>query len=308
MTGNGRFSLRESLALADASLRAAAPAAGARAFGLPAEDPLRLSLPPLAGSGGLLPGAGVLRVVGSLYLHSELEQAGVVAVAELLAGNRYTLGVTGERAARLLEEFARLGRQWYDRDSRTRLFARLFGLGAAARPGEGREVNREFQQLLANLCGSVVGYGEQFRFRQRPTMAQEALVRQVATDLLVNLGARQYGDTTTAAAQIQEQLRRAVELLSDEGVGARFAARGMWDVLRKILGRETPDLGRLITRGQTGQRLFDWLASALPLITETPPTRPLLAADSPVFTLAASWLEASGFRVDNKGAATQRVA
>jgi hypothetical protein len=308
MTGNGQFSLRQSLALADASLRAAAPAAGALALGIAAEDPLRLNLPPLTGSGGLIPGAPVLRVVASLYLHAELEQAGVVAVAELLAENRYTLGVMGERGARLLEEFARRNRQWYDRDSRTRIFARLFGQGQAARPGEGREVNREFQQLLANLCGAIVGYSEQYRFRQRPTPAQEALVRQIATDLLVNLGARQYGNTATAATQIQDQLRRAIELLSDEGIAARFQARGMWDVLHKILGKETPDLGRLITRGQSGQRLLEWLASALPLITETPPSKPLFAAESPVFTLAASWLEASGFKVDNRGVATQRVA
>jgi hypothetical protein len=309
MTGTLRFSLRQSLALADESLRAATPAAAALAFGLAAEDPLRLNLPPLAGGGGLLPGPQFLRVAGSLYLHAELEQAGVVAVAELLAAERRALDLTSVRAAELLEDFARRARQWYDRDGRVRLFARLFGTGAAAaRPGEGRDVNREFQQLLANLCGAVTGYSEQYRFRQRPTAAQEALVRQVANDLLVNLGARQYGNATAAATQIQDQLRRAIELLSHEGIAARFQARGMWDVLRKILGRETPDLGRLITRGQSGQRLFEWLASALPQITETPPTAPLLPAGSPVFALAASWLEASGFSVDSRGAATKRVA
>ena len=43
MTGTLRFSLRESLALAADSLRAAAPVTAALAFGLAAEDPLRLA-------------------------------------------------------------------------------------------------------------------------------------------------------------------------------------------------------------------------------------------------------------------------
>ncbi|MFL6331781.1 MAG: hypothetical protein ACJ754_00395 [Pyrinomonadaceae bacterium] len=305
MDGNVHLNLPQSLALVDASLRAAR--SSAQAFGFAADDPLRLDLPPVSGAGGLVPDAVVLRVMASLYLHAELEQAGIIPVAELLAGQRYDLKVTSEKAARLLEEFWRRSRQWYDRESRNRIYARLFGSGQSARRDEGQAVNREFQQRLANLCGVLVGYSEQYRFGQRPTASQEALVREVALDLLTNLGARQYGNTNAAAGQLQEQLRRAIELLNDEGVASLFGARGMWDVLRKILGPETPDLGRLITRGQSGLHILDWLASALPQINETTPGRLLLPADATVFTLAASWLEASGFQVA-RGEVKKRVA
>jgi hypothetical protein len=304
MDANRKLSLPQSLALADASLRAAHTA---QAFSFAADDPLRLDLPPLSGSGALLPDASVLRVMASLYLHSELEQAGVIPVAELLTEHRLNLSVTSEKAARLLEEFYRRARQWYDRDSRNRIFARLFGRGlVAGQPGQ--NVNGEFQQRLANFCGALVGYSEQYRFGQRPTASQEGLVRRVAQDLLLNLGARQYGNTTAAAGQIQDQLRRAIELLSDDGVAALFQARGMWDVLRRILDKDAPDFGRLVTRGQTGQRLLDWLASVLPQINETQPFKPLLPPDAPVFAHAAQWLEASGFRVTQSGVAQRKVA
>jgi hypothetical protein len=261
------------------------------------EDPLRLDLPPMLTAAGQAPDAATLRVMATLYFQAELEQAGVIVVAELLAAARLTLGARGERVSRKLDEFAERGRhQWYDRQSRSLTFARLFGLGAAADP-HGSSVNRDFQQRFATLCLALVNHQRDYFWSQTPGPTREASLREAATALLFNLGPRQYGNLPNAARLIQEQLRAAIDLLNDPDLAPLFGARGMWDVLRQVLGKETPDLGRLLTRGQTGLRLLDWLATVIPALSNTAPAGPLAPANSPVYTWAASWLAATGIEM-----------
>jgi len=73
-----------------------------------------------------------------------------------------------------------------------------------------------------------------------------------------------------------------------------FGGRDFWDTLQKILGDQAPDIQRLVALGQNGIRLFNWLASAIPQLKDTAPTRPLIPPGSPVFTWAAAWLAALG--------------
>src|SRR5437016_1003284 len=108
---NGRISLGESLRLVNGCLRPVLTVSLARV-----EDPLRLDLPPMLTAVGQAPDAEILRVMAVLYFQAELEQAGVIAVAELLAASRNTLEVRSTRVSRKLDEFAERGRhQWYDR-------------------------------------------------------------------------------------------------------------------------------------------------------------------------------------------------
>lgn len=284
---NGRLSLGESLRLAQDCLRPAL----AQSFAAN-EDPLRLDLPPMLNAAGQAPDAAMLRVMAALYLQAEMEQAGVIPVAELLAQSRRTLEVRSVRVSRKLDEFAERARhQWYDRPSRSQTFARLFGAGADPRDGA---ANRDFQQRLATLCFALANYQRDYFWGQTPGPTREAAMRESARSLLFNLGPRQYGNLPNAARLIQEQLRAAIDLLNDPDLASLFRARGMWEVLRQVLGRDTPDLGRLVTRGQTGLRLLDWLASVIPALSDPSALRPLLPADSPVYTWAAAWLAATG--------------
>jgi hypothetical protein len=288
---NGRLSLGEYLKLASDCLRPAL------ALSLAAvEDPLRLDLPPMLTAAGQAPDAATLRVMATLYFQAELEQAGVIAVAELLAASRHTLEARGERVSRKLDEFADRGRhQWHDRQSRSLTFARLFGLGTVDLHGS--PVNRDFQQRFATLCLALVNHQRDYFWSQTPGPTREATLREAATALLFNLGPRQYGNLPNAARLIQEQLRAAIDLLNDPDLATLFGARGIWDVLRRVLGKETPDLGRLLTRGQTGLRLLDWLASVIPMLSNPAPAGPLVPANSPVYTWAASWLAATGIEM-----------
>lgn len=307
MGNNGRgLLLRDSLALAGELLRSRSAAALTLALeAVGRDDPLRLDLPPLVGEGNAssVPDAATLRVMAALYLQAELEHAGIIPVAELLAQSRARLGVTSAATAARLEEFARRGRDWYDRQSRDLVFARVFGTGPQARGEEGRMVNRDFQQRLADFCSAVMRGGEDLYWRRPPGASADAALRRAALDLLLNLGQRRYGSNVLAASRIQEQLQRAVELLGDPGLCAPFRANGMWDLLRVLLEPQPPDFGRLTARGQSGLRLLNWLASALPRLQERTPTAPLLtAADAGVRTWAAAWLEASGFRFESAAA------
>ena len=287
---NGQCSFRESMALAGDCLRTGV----AQAFGS-VDDPLQLNLPPLPAAAGQAPDAATLRTMATLYLQSELEQAGVIAVAELLAESRRKMELRSARAIRKLDEFAERGRhQWYDRQRRNVTFARLFGLGMAASLREGNSINHDFQQRLASLCFALVADQKDYFWGQRPGPSREAALRETARSLLFNLGPRQYGNLDSTARLIQAQLQAAVDLLNDPDLAAYFRVRGMWEVLRLVLGSGAPDLGRLVTRGQMGLRLLDWLASVIPTLSEPVPVRPLLPADSPVYTWAAAWLTASG--------------
>jgi hypothetical protein len=287
-----RFSLNESLRLASDCLRPVL------ALSLAAvEDPLRLDLPPMLTAAGQLPDAATLRVMATLYFHAEMEQAGVIVVAELLSASRHTLEVRSERVSRKLDAFAERGRhEWYERQSRSLTFARLFGLGTAT-DLHNSSVNRDFQQRFATLCLALVNHQRDFFWSPAPGPTREASLRESATALLFNLGPRQYGNLLNAARLIQEQLRAAIDLLNDPDLASLFGARGMWDVLRRVLGNETPDLGRLSTRGQTGLRLLDWLASVITVLRNPVAAGPLAPANSTVYTWAASWLAATGIEV-----------
>jgi hypothetical protein len=283
--------LSESLGLARASLD------GLHVLALDvAGDPLRLDLPPLGGAGaGATPDA--LRAMAALYLQAELEQAGIIPVAEMLAQSRTEQSMGSPHIAVKLEAYAERMHRWYDRPHRDQLFARLFGIGGGATNEGGNTVNREFQQAFATLCHAIVRYSDDYRYSRWPSLAQESQVRQSALSVAMNLGARQFGNTLVAGRLIQEQLQASIELLRDPDLGVLFQSQGLWATLRKILGPDTPDLDRLVSRGQSGLHLLNWLATVVAKLGDASDATPLLPPDSPAFGWAATWLQATDIQV-----------
>jgi len=255
-------------------------------------DPLRLELPPLAGEdamgGGISP--AVLRIFAALYLFAELEQTGLVAIAEALTEMRDGLDIRDQTSSERLESFARNIQDWPARAKRERLFARLFGLGSDV---AGTDINRPFQTALAGVCTAILWFERESRFGPS-SAATEAAVRQAAVALLVNLAPRQYGNATSSAPRLHTQFKAALDILGDSHIALLVGGRGVWDTLRKMLGREAPDMGRLVDRGQSGQRLLLWLADVGPSLAQPDASRDPVRPDPRATAAAATWMRATG--------------
>jgi len=277
---------------------AVGPAADAVAGG---DDPLRLDLPSLGSGSGELPDAATVRVFASLYLAAELEQAGVVPVAELLAHERDGLDIRSYAAAAKLDEFASLSLHWYDRAGRVQLYARLFGIGAGATNEAGALVNREFIPLFAALCHELGRYADASAAAQS-FVGLEAGAQNAAVTLLANLAPRGLANTVLAARRLQDQIRRAVEILRDPAIGALVGARTLQQTIVNILGKDAPDVQRLLDAGMDGQKVLEWLAGALPVLTGSATGAPLMTFGDPVAVTAALWLHAVGLDVQQAAA------
>jgi hypothetical protein len=288
MSDPARLTLLTALALA-------ADSVGPGVDGVPAaDDPLKLDLPNFAPGQGEAPKPATVRVFGSLYLAAELEQAGVVPIAELLASEKDSLDITSFDTAAKLDDFAGRAHQWYDRAGRVQIYSRLFGIGPGATNNAGTLVNREFMSLLAGLCRAIA------RSADASVGAQglEAGIQITASMLLANLAPRGLANTLLAARRLEDQVRRAVDLLRDPAICALVGARTLQETILNILGKDAPDVQRLIDSGVAGQKVLEWLAAAAPRLGSG--AGPLLAPGDPVGISALLWLQAVGLAGDTQ--------
>lgn len=259
-----------------------------------ADDPLHLDFPPLHGSTGA--STQTLRLTATLYLQSELEQAGLVVAAEGLAAARDLLQARTALATKLEDYAAAMhgagASAWIDAARRGQLFARLFGANTAP-ANEG--TNRGFEQLLAQLCVALVRVQSRSRWTPGPDYALDAGLRFAARALLLNVASRQFGVSSIVAARIDQQVRRSIALLDDPELASIVGVRGVWAVTRWLLGDHAPDSGRHAARAAAGQTLLMWLATAAPAIDNERATTPIVPRDPSVLSAAARWMVASGF-------------
>jgi hypothetical protein len=270
----------------DLALAAEAGPAMHVAAALAAADPLRLDLPPVV-SPQVTPEA--LRSLAALYLAARLEEMGLLQVAEFLVAQRASLRVPPATSAKL-HGLAGTTVPAYPRDQRTQLFARLFGLGPMAGAGVPGAHSR-FEPLLAALCSALVASGSR---RAGPMDGPHAAVARAGADLAAAAGLVHSGGATLAVGVINEQLRRAVDLISDAGIGALCGTKGLWATLRALLGSGAPDLRRLLDCGRHGQRVLRWLADAVPTLDSKTAFGPHIPQD--VVVSADAWLAACGLR------------
>jgi hypothetical protein len=239
---------------------------------------VEIRLPPL--DAGLTP--EVMRALASIYFQSELEQTGLLALAETLATNRGSLALQNAATAGKLEEFAQRMRRWPGFSQRQDLYGRLF------------THNYEFQRLFANLCLRLTLVARDFDFGRGLRTIDEAQLRRAALAVLNNLGGVQTGSSVSGGQAIQQQFTAAIDMLRHPGMLAHFAARNLWGVIRASYGDETPDLARLLSRGRAGMRVLTWLAGVMLALDDARPAGPLIGPRDSVLVEAAAWLQASG--------------
>lgn len=262
-----------------------------RALSLAADgDPLRLELPPDdVGDSNLTPvAAGVL---GSLYLLSELEHLGVVACAELLAAERWSLAVADRAAVRRLESYAAEMDRRPRAAMRAQLYARLFGSVVAPEPATSATAygapvgpagpigNDVFEELLAGYCDAIASFDP-----RRLPHARTGL-RLTGDRLRANLAPRQYGNTLIVATPLVEQLQASLALLGEPAVGALFHTTGAWGVVRALQPDEPLDIGRRVHRGQAGREVV--ASVGYPAVPDL--------VDGALVRAADQWLAATGF-------------
>ncbi|WP_367325937.1 hypothetical protein [Streptomyces sp. HUAS ZL42] len=249
-----------------------------------AEDPFRLELPVIGTDGSADIDARTMEMLGGLYLIAQLEQTGMLRVAELLIGSRFELDITSASAAELLDRLAVEAREWYPAEARDQLYARVFGLGRAS-SGNAPD-NREFGQLLVGFCSAVTAWGAAAHLSGPTGSARRGAVTLATRHLRTNLAVRQHGNTVAAARRIAAQVRASHELLGHPGVLALVAGSDLWDVVRAMWQGEAPDIDRHVLMGQSGQQLIGWAGS--PQADTGEPTASVLEA-------AELWLLSTGF-------------
>jgi hypothetical protein len=259
-------------------LAAPAPPGGAGS----ADDPFRLDLPPLVEPGSTDIDAATLEALGGLYLAAELEQTGLLVAAELLIANRASLDLTSVEAAELLDQLAQASQDWLTATARQQLFARVFGTA----PGGNELVNREFPQLLSDLCSAVAAYDQAEVWNSPPPSYLRSQLTRVVQRLRANLALRRYGSTLVAGRRIVDQVRRSVELVGHPGILQLVHGRSAWDVVRATWEpSEQPDIEALVGQAQAGQVVIAW-TGAPDALTGVPPQQ--------VREAAATWLLHAG--------------
>jgi len=253
-------------------------------------DPLRLDLPALP---GLRAAPEALNALGALYLAARLEEMGVLRTAEWLVGERAVLRVPATTAAKL-ESLARRRTESIPREQRALLFARLFGLGSGVAADQAG-ANTRFEPLLAALCSALVTCGAR---PAGPTDGPHAAVVHAGRQLAAVAGQSYAGGVALAVPRLGDQLRLAIDVISDPGIGALVGAQGFWMTLRALLGPSAPDLRRLLDCGRHGQHVLRWLGSAVRAL-EAPPAGPEVTPAA--VTSAAAWLTACGLPLPARG-------
>jgi hypothetical protein len=261
-------------------------------------DPFHLDLPPVDGAGAQVD-ASSLGVLGSLYFVAAIEATYLPAVAEELARNRFGLNLTDSTAAELMEDLARaMESGWIGRDLRNQITARVFGMGQDdPNLGDG-VVNRTFEPRFANFCGALISAAQQ---QEWGSISAGAAIRLgvAAQAVFSNLGPKMQGNTLIVTERLSTQLQLSLAALNHPGLTRLFEGRTAWDVVRNLLGADTPDLARAITLAQTGMRLFSWMAANLTGLqgNDSASVTAALAREAAVAEWATQWLEASGVQI-----------
>lgn len=283
--------LAAALRLAEASLNRTVSMSLASA----ADDPLRLALPPLGPQDR--PGLTTRGVsaFAALYLHAELEIAGVLPVTESLADNRHLLALRDTRTLSRIDTFAREASRHPSRHERAVLYARLFGIGEAARADPRHASRIDFMQRLLRLA-SAMARADGMRDRQgRASVMALEVLRATAGMLTDQIAAQPEGFLHHQAQRIHERTVAAFGILGDEGLRRALNAPSAWAVLQKLSQGLHPDMDQAARRGATGQTLLRWVATVLPVLGD--PLRELPLPDPGTVGAAYRWMGALGLPV-----------
>lgn len=188
-----------------------------------------------------------LNAAAPLYFASELERAGLLPTAELIAGLFVSGAITQPLGptANLLHAFWRGRRERLDADERNAIYARVIE-------------TPHFDRLMRVLCEGIVAQADGVDLREQVVVATHA------QSFAAFLAQRVDPMASIAARDIVETINTALVFLRDRKLQAAFAVNDLWRLVA-IAGSQTgipPGAAqRHVERGRSGQTVLLWLAN-----------------------------------------------
>lgn len=236
-----------------------------------------------------------LRAVAPLYLAAQLEQSQLLPVVETLCALAVSGGISVDlgSAVTQIEAFWRQRNDRFHENERRGIFARLFGDDDVNGVARESSFNREFDNLMIDLCESLYKLDEETLTGDAISPRANFRVLAAARNVADNLLSRSGGITAFAANEILATIQSAVQILQQPSVQHAFGARSLWIFVRTFAARylhSNSNTTTYVTRGKSGLIILSWLADTLPQLSDG---GRLLTLDHPVIGSAAEWLQAS---------------
>lgn len=219
-----------------------------------------------------------LQAAAPLYFASELERAGVLPTAELVAGLFASGAITQPLGptVQLLHTFWRERRERLDADERAAIFARVIE-------------SPYFDRLMQALCEAIVAQADGSDIREQVGVATSA---QTMAEFLAQ---RTDAMASLAARDIIDTLNKALVFLRDRMLQAAFGVHSLWALVALTASQQprsvvvsSPQIHA--ERGRAGQIVLLWLADHF---TETAlRLDPQQAQDVEIIVAAQRWLAA----------------
>ena len=194
-----------------------------------------------------------LQTIGPLYLGFELEQAGLLRTAELIAGLfasgaiTQPLGPTGE----LIAQFWHTRQQRMNETERGQILSQVFNPS-------------DFYPMMHTLCDTLVHLSDYPV--QTIDIHGQAMVQQAAEVLGAWLASRGGGMVSYAADEILQTLSQALRFLRDRLLQTAFGVHDLWSLTNVVsqaqgqagqTGRHRADMGR------AGATVLGWLSAGI---------------------------------------------
>jgi len=222
-----------------------------------------------------------LDVIAPLYLAHELEQAGLLRTAELIAGLFASGAITQPLGptAQLIADFWKARRERLAAAEREQLFAQVFE-------------PQGFYPLMQALCDALAN---QLDNPPRASDVHARVALQEAADALGGwLAPRAVGMASFAAQDIVQALAQATHFLRDRLLQTAFGVHDMWGLLNAVGSTGGADAGQIrrhVELGRQGATVLAWLAGAVPQGYAFDPASP---AGQQLMAAAEAWRVAKG--------------
>lgn len=252
-----------------------------------------LALPPgtLPGStevGGGDPDLNVdnIRVAGTMYAMSLLDRTGIFRVVdrvtELFMNGLLPFG--HDAAGKALDDYYWDTEDRLSEGQRRSQFSRMLGMPGGEVSKE-VQPNRDFEALFMRFIASVSEFTRQREVDRmfqstRPVLSTTGeQVRKTALDVAKNASLYGWGGSFFIASRLNNQLSKAISILSMPQVLKAYAASNHWQVVERVSQQDfggAPNYVKYTTMAQSAKIVFDLIAQYSGLLNLSNSTRPFL--------------------------------